>query len=531
MVLAVMCTGYFLVLLDVTIVNVALPRIGSRLHASVSGLQWVVDGYALALASLMLAGGTFGDLRGHKRIVLSGFVAFGLGSLACGLAPSTGALVAARVLQGVGAALLLPGTLAIITQAFPEPAAQARAIGVWAGLGSLALPAGPLLGGLLVQGLGWRSVFLLNVPIVTLAFSASVRIVEESRQPADRRPDVAGVVLGAALLAAVTFCFIESGRRGVGSPAPLIAAAAALALLGAFVAVERSRSDQAMLPLALFRRPTFSVANAAAGSMNLGTLGTLFVVTLYLQAVQGRSPLVAGVAMVPLFAPLALIAPFAGRLTGRIGPRLPMAAGLLLAGGGLALLGRVEPDSGYLVLLPAFALWGLGLAVLTPSVVAAAVASVPRGRAGLASAINNTSRQAGGAIGIAASGAIAGSPKPLPRSSGVCTRTPLGRQPSMRSRRRRASASFPPRSAECERVTRDARSKLERKPMPLHARQIHQSVEALGADPNLSRAHVRTRQAVRDRSPVQQDAAESRPPAARAEHQVDASGAEGQLEA
>ena len=405
-----MCTGYFLVLLDVTIVNVALPRIGSGLNASVSGLQWVVDGYALALASLMLAGGTLGDLRGHKRIVLVGFVTFGLGSLACGLAPSTGALVAARAAQGAGAALLLPGTLAIIAHAFPEPAAQARAIGVWAGLGSLALPAGPLLGGLLVQWLGWRSVFLLNVPIVALALAATLRIVEESRQPSGRRVDLAGSLLGALLLAAITLAFVEAGRGGPGSATVVVAAGLGVALLAAFLAVERSRPERAMLPLALFRRPTFSTANATAGAMNLGTLGTLFVVTLYLQSVQDRTPLAAGLGMAPLFVPLALLAPLAGRLTGRVGPRLPVVGGLVVAASGLALLARAQAGSGYLTLLPAFALWGIGLAMLTPAVVSAAVGSVPRARAGLASAVNNTARQAGGAIGIAAGGAVAGSP-------------------------------------------------------------------------------------------------------------------------
>src|SRR5581483_2915619 len=164
LVLVVMCAGYFLVLLDVTIVNVALPKIASGLHAGVSGLQWVVDGYALALASLMLAGGTVGDLSGHKRIVLCGLVVFGAGSVGCGLAPDVGVLVAARVLQGVGAAMLLPGTLAIISHAFSDGPAQARAIGVWAGIGSLALPAGPLLGGALIAGFGWRSIFLINIP-------------------------------------------------------------------------------------------------------------------------------------------------------------------------------------------------------------------------------------------------------------------------------------------------------------------------------------------------------------------------------
>ncbi len=409
-VLVVMCVGYFLVLLDVTVVNVALPQIGAGLHASVSGLQWVVDGYALALASLMLAGGTVGDLRGHKRIVLSGLVLFGIGSLACGLAPNIAVLVGARVVQGVGAAMLLPGTLAIITHAFARGADQARAIGVWAGIGSLALPAGPLLGGLLIAALGWRTIFLINVPIVLIAFIASTAIVRESADPVGHKLDVGGVALGVLLLLTVTFAFIQGGRSGVDSAAVIAAAAVAAGVAGLFLAVEHRRGSAAMLPLSLFRRPAFTVANGAAGTMNLCTLGTIFVLTLFLQSVQHHSPLIAGLEVIPLFAPLAIIAPLAGRLTSKLGSRLPIAAGLIIAGIGLALLTGAEPDSGYRAVLPAFVLWGIGLGILTPAVVAGAIAAVPGERAGLASAINNTARQAGGAIGIAIAGAIAGQP-------------------------------------------------------------------------------------------------------------------------
>jgi MFS transporter, DHA2 family, methylenomycin A resistance protein len=409
-VLVVMCVGYFLVLLDVTIVNVALPKIASGIGANVSSLQWVVDGYALALASLMLAGGTVGDLHGHKRIVLSGLVVFGIGSLGCAIAPGVAVLVAARAVQGVGAAMLLPGTLAIISHAFPEGPEQARAIGIWAGIGSLALPAGPLLGGALIDGFGWRAIFFINVPIVVGSLLAALAVVQESTDPQGRRLDARGVSLGVLTLIATTFAFIQGGRSGAGSPAVIAAAILAVVLLGAFLLTERTRGDDAMLPLPLFRRPDFSVANGAAGTMNLGTLGTLFVLTLFLQSVQHHSPLVAGLWIVPLFLPLAVIAPLAGRLTSRIGSRLPVAVGLAVAAVGLALLATTNASSSFLAMLPAFLLWGIGLGVLTPAVVAAAIAAVPGERAGLASAINNTSRQAGGAIGIAVAGAVAGQP-------------------------------------------------------------------------------------------------------------------------
>lgn len=403
-----MCVGYFLVLLDVTIVNVALPAIGSRFRADVAGMQWVVDGYAIALAALMLAAGAVGDSLGHKRVVVDGLLLFGVASLGCGLAPSIEVLAGFRVAQGVGAALLLPGTLALITRAFPDPRERARAIGLWAGLGSVALPAGPLLGGGLVQALGWRAVFYVNVPIVVVAGGVAAAVVPEPPMWPRRHLDLPGALTGAALLSSVTLAFIEGGHLGLGS-LMILAAAASLILLVAFIVVER-RAAEPMLDLTLLANPRFSAPNVIAGIMNLVSLGLVFLLTLYLQREQERSPLAAGVAMLPLFAPLVLLAPIAGRLTARIGPRQPMLAGLCAAGAGIALLDFAEPGSSYLVLLPGFLLWGAGLGFLTPAVVAAALGALPDDRAGLASAVNNTARQSGGAIGIAAFGALAGQP-------------------------------------------------------------------------------------------------------------------------
>jgi DHA2 family methylenomycin A resistance protein-like MFS transporter len=409
LVLLVMCAGYFLVLLDVTVVNVALPQLGNGLGAGVAGLQWVVDGYAVPLAALLLVGGSLGDVVGHKRVVLAGLGLFGVASLGCGLAPATGVLVAARLLQGVGAALLLPGTLAIIADTFPDRGEQARAIGIWASVGSAALPAGPLLGGALVQGLSWRAVFLVNVPIVLAAGALAMRVVRD-RPPssgAGRRPDWPGSATAATGLCALVLGIIELGHgsTGVGATALVVAAAA----VADFVLVER-RSAHPMLPLDLFGQRPFVTANAVAGAMNLGTLGTLFLITLYLQSVQNRGPLEAGVAMLPLFLPLTVLAPYAGGLTSRHGPRLPMVVGLLVSAAGVALLLTASAGSGYPLLLPALLAWGVGLGVLTPAVVAAAISAVPPERSGLASGANNTSRQAGGALGIAAYGAVAGSP-------------------------------------------------------------------------------------------------------------------------
>lgn len=404
----VMCVGYFLVLLDVTIVNVALPTIAKGLHATVSDLQWVVDGYAIALASLMLGGGTIGDLYGHKRMVLMGLTLFGAASLACGLAPSSGALVGFRVLQGAGAALMLPGTLAVITNAYPRDQDRAKAIGVWAAIGSVALPAGPLFGGALIQTASWRLIFFATVPLVVVAIAVAALTVDESTKARDRRLDVAGMTLGAVLLGLVTFAFIEGGGSGLSSIVIATAIAAVLVVL-AFVATE-ARRDDPMLPLPLFRDASFSTANTVAGIMNLCTLGLLFTLTLYLQEVRHHSPLAAGIELLPLFLPLSLIAPLGGRLTARTGPRSPMLAGLVLTAVGVGLLIVLGAPSGYLVMLPALLAWGVGLALLTPAVVAAAVGAVPGDRAGLASAVNNTARQACGAVGIAAFGALAGEP-------------------------------------------------------------------------------------------------------------------------
>lgn len=407
--LIVMCVGYFLILLDVTVINVALPKMGDGLRSSVSGLQWVVDGYALALAALLLAGGTVGDLRGHKPVVLSGLVVFGVASLVGGLAPVTGVLIAARVAQGVGGALMLPGTLAIVSRTFPEPGEQARAIGVWAGVGSAALPAGPLLGGLLVQGPGWRWVLFLNVPIVAWAGAVVARIVppeDDDRRTA--RLDRTGTALGAIMLATTTFAVIQAGHAG--SSVTVIAAicVAVLALVG-FLRVERGTSDP-MLPLGLFRRPAFTTANGVAAVMNLGTLGLLFLLTLFLQDLQHRSALAAGIAVLPLFLPLTLLAPLAGRVTARGGPKPPMLAGLLLAAAGVGMLATWTTSTPYLHLLPGMLCWGIGLGLLTPAVVTAAIAAAPAERSGLASGVNNTARQAGGVIGIAVFGVIAGQP-------------------------------------------------------------------------------------------------------------------------
>lgn len=409
-VLTIMCCGMFLVLLDVSVVNVALPSIGHDLGTGVSGMQWVVDGYAVGIASLLLAGGTMGDRFGHRRVVLAGLAVFGTASAACGLAPGVGVLVGARVCQGVGAALMLPGSLAVIADAFPDRREQARALGVWAGISALALPAGPTLGGLLVSGAGWRWVFLVNVPVVAAVLAVIPRLVQAKAGRHTASLDVPGVLAAAVTLGGAVFAVIEFGRTGVG-PLPVAAAAVALAGLAALVVTER-RSSAPMLPTDLLRRPAFAGANVAAFVMNLVANGTIFVVTLYLQQVHGLAPWVAGLLMLPAWAPIAIASPAVGRLTARVGPRPPMLAGAVVAAAGQLCTFLVPTTWSYLRLLPALAALGVGIALFTTAVVTAAIRAVPPERSGLASGMNNTARQAGTALGVAVFGAVAGSAHP-----------------------------------------------------------------------------------------------------------------------
>lgn len=413
LVLLVMCAGMFLILLDVTVVNVAVPSITSGLRTGTAGVQWVVDAYTVALASLLLAGGAAGDRIGHRATVLVGLVTFGAASVGCGLAVSAGALIAARAGQGIGAALLLPGSLAAIADAFPGRAEQARALGIWAAISSLALPAGPLLGGLLVSTLGWRAVFWINPPVVAMCV---IGVLTWTRAPAVARErcrplDLPGLGLATLALAAAVYVVIAGGEGAW--PAVAVAAPVAVAALIAFLWAERSVPSP-LLPPAVFASPAFRVANLSALIMNLTSNGLLFVLTRYLQSAQGRSALEAGLMMLPIAAPVPLMAPLAGRATARRGPVPVLLAGAVLAGTGQLSLLAVGVSSPYALLFPALALVGTGIGIFVTPVVAMAVRAVPPDRSGLASGINNMARQVGTALGVAVFGAIAGSPARVP---------------------------------------------------------------------------------------------------------------------
>jgi MFS transporter, DHA2 family, methylenomycin A resistance protein len=412
LVLVVMCAGMFLVLLDVTVVNVAVPSITAGLRTSTAGVQWVVDAYTVTLASLLLAGGAAGDRLGHRRVVAAGLAIFGAASAGCALAPTPGLLVAARAAQGVGAALLLPGSIAAIADAYPDRAAQAKALGVWAAVSSLALPAGPLLGGLIVSAVGWRAVFWINPPVVAVCLVGVLAWVRApgrrpgSQRPEGRRLDLAGVALATLCLAATVYAVIIASGSGVAAVAA--ASVAVLAAVG-LIAAER-RVAEPLLPPALFARPAFRAVTMSALIMNLTSNGLLFLLTRYLQSILGHRPLTAGLMLLPLFAPLAVTSPLAGRLTARHGPRPVMLTGAAIAAAGQLCLLLITPETGYPRLLPALLGVGLGVGLFTAPVVAAAMRAVPADRSGLASGINNTARQAGTALGVAVFGAIAGSP-------------------------------------------------------------------------------------------------------------------------
>jgi DHA2 family methylenomycin A resistance protein-like MFS transporter len=409
LVLTVMCAGMFLVLLDVTVVNVALPSVAHALRAGPDAAQWIVDAYAVAVAALLLAGGAVGDRIGHRRVVLLGLAVFGVASAGCGFAPSGAVLVAARAVQGVGAALLLPGSLAVITEAYPGRAARARALGIWAGVSSLALPAGPLLGGVLVTVGGWRSVFLVNLPVVAGALVLTLAVVPRGVRRSGRRPDLPGMAWAAVALGAAVFAVIDLGHHGP-RPAGLVALVLALVSVAGLVGHER-RSPAPMLPPEVFRRSGFVGPNVAAGLMNMVSNGALFVTTLYLQNVQRLSPLAAGLALLPLFVPLAVLGPPAGRLTARFGPRPPLLAGALCGAAGAALFAALRPDS-HLLLVAALLGLGVGAGLFTAPIVTAAVSAAPAGRSGLGSGVNNAARQTGTALGVAVFGTLAAAAAP-----------------------------------------------------------------------------------------------------------------------
>lgn len=381
--------GSGLAFVDATVVNIALPRIGLELDASAAALQWTVNGYTLSLAALILLGGALGDRLGRRRVFVVGVTWFAVASLLCGLAPDVWTLVVARALQGVGGALLTPGSLAILQASF-RPEDRARAIGAWSGLGGIAGAVGPFLGGWLVEVASWRLVFLVNVPLAAAVVVLALRHVPESRDPrAGRRLDVAGAVAGAAGLAGLTYGFTAWPALGPAAPAVLAALGLGIAGVVGFVHVER-RAAAPMLPLEVFASRAFTAANLVTFAVYAALGGVFFFVALNLQVVAGFDPLAAGTAMLPLTGVMLLLSARAGALAQRIGPRLPMTVGPLLGAGALVLFARVGAGAGYArAVLPPVLLLGLGLALTVAPLTSTALGALEDRRAGIASGVNN----------------------------------------------------------------------------------------------------------------------------------------------
>lgn len=403
--------GSSMAMLDSTVINVALPRIGEDLGTDLAALQWTVNAYMLTLAGLILLGGALGDRYGRRRVFVIGVVWFALASLLCGIAPNAFVLIAARALQGVGGALLTPGSLALIQASF-HPDDRARAVGLWSGFGGVGAAVGPFVGGWLVDGPGWRWVFLLNLPLAAVCVPIALRHVPESRDPYARgRFDVLGAALGAFALALVTYALIEA--PGMGASPLVIGAAVGGVLLGAvFVQVERRRAHP-MLPPSVFASRQFTTVNIVTLCVYAALGGYFFLSAIQLQVVAGYSALGAGTALLPTTVLMLLFSARSGELGQRIGPRIPLTVGPLIAATGMLLMLRVGPGSstvsGYLTdVLPAVAVLGVGLVTVVAPLTATVLASVDTGRAGLASGINNAAARAAGLIAVAALPLLAG---------------------------------------------------------------------------------------------------------------------------
>jgi EmrB/QacA subfamily drug resistance transporter len=402
--LAAVAFGLFMIMLDNTVVNVALPSIQRELGMQLSELEWIVSGYALTFAALMLIGGKLADAYGRRLIFVVGIAVFTLASLACGLASSGEALIAARVAQGVGAALMNPATLSIIAVTFP-PRQRGTAIGIWAGTSALALALGPLIGGLLTEHASWNWIFFVNVPIGVLGIAASFLLIDESRDESHERLDLPGLATSGLGLFALTYGLIEANNYGWGSVRIVGAFVVAAVSLTGFILLER-RQRAPMLDLTLFRNRTYVGANLAMLLVALAMFGVFFFVSLYMQNVLGYSAVEAGAAFLPMTLLIIVIAPLAGRASDRWGSRWLITGGMVLLAAQLAYFSQLSDDATFWVLLPALVLGGFGMSMtMTPSS-AAAMRAVPVEKAGIGSAVLNACRQVGGSTGIALMGAI-----------------------------------------------------------------------------------------------------------------------------
>ncbi len=408
LVLAICSMSLLIVGLDSTIVNVALPAIRHSFHASLAGLQWTIDAYTLVIASLLMLSGSTADRVGRKHVFQIGLAVFSLGSLLCALAPSLNALIAARVLQAIGGSMLNPVAMSIIRNVFEDPRERAMAIGVWGGMVGFSIALGPVLGGALVDSVGWRSVFLVNLPVGALAIVLTALFVPESRAPRPRRIDPVGQTLVIVMLASLTYAIIEGHSAGWLSAEIIGLFVLALAALTGLIVYERRRAEP-LIEMRFFASAPFSGASAIAVCAFAAFGGFLFLNTLYLQDVRGLSPFHAGLYLLPMAAMTIVFAPLSGRLVGSRGARPSLLFGSGIATVSVLMLTRIAPDTSSAYLLVAYLLFGLGFGLLNPPITNTAVSGMPPAQAGVAAAVASTSRQVGVTLGVALVGAVAAS--------------------------------------------------------------------------------------------------------------------------
>jgi len=406
--LAAMSLGYGVVQLDVTIVNVAIASIGQSIGGGVAALQWVVSAYTIAFAALILTAGALGDRIGAKRLFMAGFALFTLASLACALAPGLGILIAARAVQGLAAAILVPNSLALLNHAYPGDKERAHAVGIWAAGASLALTAGPLVGGGLIAVAGWRSIFLVNVPLGVAALWLTWHYAQETEGSPERKLDLPGQTTAILALGCLAGAMIEGGKRGFTDGYVLAGFVAFAITAAAFLWIER-KADQPMLPLALFRQSRFSTSALIGLLINIAFYGLIFLISLYLQQANGWSPLWTGLAFAPMTAAVFVPNLLAAHIANRIGSGITIAIGALVGAASCFALLRIDQGTGYGAMVIQFIALGAGLGLLVPPLTSTLLGSVEKSRSGVASGVLNAMRQTGSVIGVALYGALAGS--------------------------------------------------------------------------------------------------------------------------
>jgi MFS transporter, DHA2 family, methylenomycin A resistance protein len=400
--------GFAVVQLDVSVVNVAIKPIGADFGGSIAGLQWVVNAYTVTFAALILSAGALGDRIGAKRVFLAGFVVFTVASVACGFAPGLGVLIAARAVQGVGAAVLVPCSLTLLNHTFPDTKAKARAVGLWAAGASVALSAGPLIGGLLISTLGWRAIFFINLPLGVFAIAVTYRYASETSQCRDRGIDLPGQAAAIVALTALAAAMVIGGQRGFADLLVLGGFALAIAAGVAFVLIERHRSAP-MLPLDLFGTRTYSASTAIGLVVNIAFYGLIFVFSLYFQTTRHYSALQTGLAFAPATAAVLAANLLASRITATIGARRTIATASVLMAASLAGLLVIGVSTAYAAIVAQLIVLGFGLGLIVPAITSALLDSVPAAQSGIASGTLNTARQAGSVVGVALFGALAAS--------------------------------------------------------------------------------------------------------------------------